>query len=170
MGQGDHLHVEVGVGHAERLDPELVVLAIAPLLRALVAEQWRHVPGLPRRHRVVLDEGPGHRGRPLRAQRHQLTVAVLEDVHLLAHDLALLSDAAVEDGVVLDDRREGQAISCPLDQPGEADDRVLPTHRLGPQDVVHPRGRALGGRPLRRGRTRGHHILLTCAQTFLPGS
>ena len=92
--QRHDLDVEVGVLQAERLHPELVVLAVAAVLGVLVAERGRHVPGLPRRHRVVLHEGAGDRGGPLGAQGHHLAVTVLEDVHLLADDLAPLADAA----------------------------------------------------------------------------
>ena len=53
---------------------------------------------------MVLHEGAGDGGGPLGAQRHQLAVAVLEDVHLLADDLAPLADAAQEDAGVLEDR------------------------------------------------------------------
>ena len=170
VGQRDDLDVEVGIGHPEGLDAQLVVLAVTPLLGPLVAEERRHVPGLPGRHRVVLHEGPGDRGGSFGAQGHELAVAVREDVHLLADDLALLADAAVEDRLVFDDRGEGQAVAGTLDQGGEADDGVLPADRLGPQDVVHT-----GGRAARcgcgRGGARGHDMLLTdWAQTFLPGS
>ena len=104
VGQRDDLDVEVGVGRAERLHAQLVVLAVAAVLGVLVAERGRHVPGLPGRHRVVLHVGPGDGGGALGAQRHQLAVAVLEDVHLLADDLAALADAAQEDAGVLEDR------------------------------------------------------------------
>ena len=142
VGEGDHLDVEVGVGRPERLHPQLVVLAVAAVLGVLVPERRRHVPGLPRRHRVVLHVGPGDGGGALGPQRHQLAVAVLEDVHLLADDLAALADAAQEDAGVLDDRGDGEAVAGALDQLGEAGDRVLPAGRLGPEHVVHALGRA----------------------------
>jgi hypothetical protein len=164
--QRHNLDVEVRVLHAERLYAELVVLAVAALLGVLVAEGRRRVPGLPRRHRVVLHVGPGDRGGPLGPQRHQLAVAVLEDVHLLADDLAPLADATQEDAGVLDDRRDGEAVAGALDQRGEAADRSLPAGRLGPQHVVH----ALGGPGRGRGGSPGHKMLLTGRQTFLPGS
>ncbi len=161
VGEGDHLDVEVGVGRPERLHPQLVVLAVAAVLGVLVAERGRHVPGLPRRHRVVLHVGPGDGGGPLGPQRHQLAVAVLEEVHLLADDLAALADAAQEDAGVLDDRGDGEAVAGGLDQPGEAGARVLPAGRLGPEHVVHALGRAGRRRARGRGRTSGHRRLLT---------
>src|SRR5690606_16038738 len=61
--EGDDLDVEVGVVGAERLDAELVVLAVAPRLGPLVAEVRTDVPGLPgRAHRAVLHVG-AHDGR-----------------------------------------------------------------------------------------------------------
>ena len=102
VGQRDDLDVEVGVGGPERLHAQLVVLAVAAVLGVLVAERRRHVPGLPGRDGVVLDEGAGDRRRALGPQRHHLAVAVLEDVHLLADDLAPLADAAQEDAGVLE--------------------------------------------------------------------
>ena len=150
VGQRDDLDVEIGVGRAERLHAQLVVLAVAPVLGVLVPERGRHVPGLPRRHRVVLHVGPGDGRGALGAQRHQLPVAILEDVHLLAHDLAALADAAQEHAGVLEDRRDRQPVAGALDQRGEAGDRCLPADRLGPQHVVH----ALGGRAAGLGRRR----------------
>ena len=88
--QRHHLDVHVGVGHAQHLHAQLVVLAVAALLGVLVAERGRHVPGLPGRDRVVLHERPHDRGGALGAQGHHLAVTVLEDVHLLADDLAPL--------------------------------------------------------------------------------
>ena len=179
--QRDHLDVEVGVGRAERLHAQLVVLAVATVLRVLVPERGRHVPRLPRRHGVVLHVGAGDGGGSLGAQRHQLAVAVLEDVHLLAHDLARLADAAQEHAGVLEDRRDRQPVAGALDQRREAGDRSLPPGRLGPEDVVHAlrclhlvggrRNDAAGNRRggltririrarRRRGRSRAHRRLL----------
>ncbi len=154
VGQRDDLDVEVGVLHAERLDAQLVVLAVAAVLGVLVPERRRHVPGLPRRHRVVLHEGPGDRGGPLGAQRHHLAVAVLEHVHLLADHLAALADAPQEHAGVLEGGRDRQPVARALDQRGETGDRSLPAGRLGPEDVVHAlRGasRRVGAAGNRRG-------------------
>ncbi len=184
VGQRDHLDVEVGVGRAERLHAQLVVLAVATVLGVLVPERGRDVPRLPRRHGVVLHVGAGDGGGALRAQRHQLAVAVLEDVHLLAHDLARLADAAEEHAGVLEDRGDRQPVAGALDQRGEAGDRCLPPGRLGPEHVVHAlrglqRDTALGGARSRelartgsgRGRSRAHRrLLMGRGQTFLPGS
>ncbi len=154
--------------------PELVVLAVAAVLGVLVAERGRHVPGLPRRHGVVLHVGPGDGGGPLGAQRHHLAVAVLEDVHLLADDLAALADATQEHAGVLEDGRDGQPVAGTLDQRGEAGDRPLPAGRLGPQHVVHAL-RGTGGTGRRPGPGADEPALIEGSsrlggQTFLPGS
>ena len=129
VGQGDHLDVEVGVGRAQRLDPQLVVLAVAALLGVLVAEGGCPVPRLPRRHRVVLDVGAGDRRGALGPQRHQLAVAVLEDVHLLADHLARLADAAQEDSGVLEDGGDGEAVAGRLHQARRSWPRSPPSGR-----------------------------------------
>ena len=164
VGQGDDLDVEVGVGRPERLHAELVVLAVAAVLGVLVPEGRRHVPGLPGRHGVVLHEGAGDGRGSFGTERHHLAVAVLEDVHLLADDLAALADAAQEHAGVLEDRRDGQPVAGALDQRGEAGDRCLPARRFGPEHVVHALGgagrRARSGPGFGRGRSRAHRTLL----------
>ncbi len=80
----DLLGVDVGPGKAERLDVELVELAVAALLRALVAE---HRPGGPHALRplvgqVVLDRrAHDARGR-LGAQRQALAVQPSSNVYI----------------------------------------------------------------------------------------
>ena len=54
-------------GGPERLQAELEVLAVTPVLGVLVAEGRGPVPGLPGRHRVVLHKGTHDGCRPLRA-------------------------------------------------------------------------------------------------------
>ena len=165
VGQGHDLDVKVGVGRSQCLHAQLVVLAVTAVLGVLVAERRRHVPGLPGRHRVVLHVGPGDGRCSLRTERHQLAVPVLEDVHLLADDLAALADAAQEDARVLEDRRDGQPVAGALDQRGETGDRSLPARRFGPEHVVHAlrgaeRRRARSRPGFGRGRTRAHRRLL----------
>ena len=94
---GDHLDVEVGVGAADRLHAELVVLAVPPGLGPFVAEGRRRVPDFPRHRRVVLDEGAHDRRCPLRPQREQAVSLVLELVHLFLHDVGADAGAAAED-------------------------------------------------------------------------
>ena len=108
--EGDDLDVEVGVGRADGLDADLVVLAEPARLRALVAERRGGVPDLPRRGRVVLDEGPGHRRGALGPQRDVAAALVLEVVHLLGDDVGALADA-LEHADVLEHRRLDQPVA-----------------------------------------------------------
>ncbi len=108
--QDDDLDVEVGVGAPDRLDPELVVLAEPAGLRALVAEARRGVPDLPRHGGTVLDEGPHHRRRALRAQG-QVAIALVEEVvHLLADHVGALAHAG-EHGELLEHRALHQPVA-----------------------------------------------------------
>ena len=111
--QRDHLGVEQRVVAADRLGPELPVLAVAARLGRLVAEHRREVPELHRQRQLVhavLDEGADHRRRALRAQRQGAAAAVLEGVHLLAHDVGAGADAAHEDLGLLEGRRHDLAV------------------------------------------------------------
>ena len=56
--EGDDLHVEVGVSRCPGLQADLVVLAVATRLGALVAEVGSDVPGLPGGRGTMLHEGP----------------------------------------------------------------------------------------------------------------
>ena len=103
VGQRHHLDVEVGVGGAQRLHAQLVVLAVA----ALLGRSWRKDGATYQ----AFQGGTGWcwtKARTIGAvpsgrSAISLAVAVLEDVHLLAHHLAALADAAAEDADVLDD-------------------------------------------------------------------
>ena len=136
VSQGDHLDVEVGVGGPESLHAQLVVLTVATGLRPLIPEGRCHVPGLPRQRGPVLDEGPDHGRGPLGAESQGAAAPVLELVHLLAHHVAALADAAAEDPDVLEDRGVGQAVAGRLHLGREGSHQRLPAGRLRPQDVV----------------------------------
>ena len=141
VGQGHHLHVEVGVRRPERLHPDLVVLAVPAGGGPLVTERGRHVPRFPGQGRVVLDEGPHHGGGALGPQGQLAPSPVGELVHLFVHDVALVADPAPEHRRVLEHRRVDQAVAGPLDLAGEAGHERLPAGGLGPQHVVGaPRG------------------------------
>ncbi len=112
VAEGDDLDVDIGVGAADGLDADLVVLAQSAGLGSLVAEGGGGVPDLPGRVRMVLDEGPGHRRGALGAQRDVTVALVVEVVHLLGHDVGALADA-LEDADVLEHRRLDQAVPEP---------------------------------------------------------
>jgi hypothetical protein len=95
-GHGDRLHIAAGIGKAEQLQADLVKLALAARLGALVAEHRPAIPEplRPLAEQAVLDRRPHHRGRALRPQGAAALAAVEEGVHLLAHHIGGLADAA----------------------------------------------------------------------------
>ena len=128
--QVDQLGVDRGVVGADRLRADLAVLAVAARLRRLVAE---HRAGVPELHRLrqlvhaVLEIGAAHGRRALRAQRQRAAAAVLERVHLLAHDVGGLADRAHEQVGVLEDR------GVDLAEAGALEQRPRLRHDLAPQ-------------------------------------
>ena len=139
-GQVDDLHVEVGVVAADGLHPQLVVLAVAPGLRRLVAEVGGHVPGLEGRDRAVLDEGPHHRRRPLGTEGDVTPALVTEVVHLLAHEVGALPHPLPHPDV-LEHGCDHQAVAGAPHAGGEHGHERLPPGRLRRQDVVRALGR-----------------------------
>ena len=96
------LDVDVGTGEAERFDAELMELAVASLLRPLVAEHRAAVPQPLRAvvEQVVLDRRAHARRRAFGAQRQAFAVQrVDEGVHLLLDDVGRLADARTKSSV-----------------------------------------------------------------------
>ena len=144
--QGDHLDVDVGVVGAERLDADLVVLAVAAGLGPLVAEVGRAYQTFHGVVGPVLHEGPHHRRRALGPQRDVAAALVLEVVHLLADDVGALADP-LEHADVLEHRPDDQPVSRPLHPPGEELHQPLIPRRLRRQDVKGPLGHPFGTPP-----------------------
>ncbi len=80
----DLLGVDVGPGKAQRLDVELVKLAVAALLRALVAEHRARGPHAlrPLVGQIVLDRRAHDAGGGLRAQRQAVAVERSSKVYI----------------------------------------------------------------------------------------
>ena len=100
------LEVYEGVLSAERLDVELHELAVASLLRALVAEHRADAPelrGLRALVHLVLEVGADHRGGELRTERDAAAALVREGVHFLFDDVGRLADSAAEELRMLED-------------------------------------------------------------------
>src|SRR5699024_10524038 len=73
IGDGDDLGVQGGVIDPDRLDADLLELAVAARLRTLVPEEGPRIAELDRQLSAVesvLDDRPHHPGRALRPQRH----------------------------------------------------------------------------------------------------
>ena len=95
-----------GPGVPEGLAVDLVELAVAPLLRPLVAE---HRPASPQPLLLVVQQpvldGRAHQpGGRLGPQAQAVAAAVVEGVHLLLDDVGVLADRALEELRALDER------------------------------------------------------------------
>ena len=137
----------LGVGErrvgADRLGAELVELAVAARLRALVAEERPEVGELHRLRQLlhaVLDVGAADRRRALGPQGEAAPALVLEGEHLLADDVGGVADAALEQLGVLEAGRGDRLVA------GAGEDRrrgaLDPPARAGRvgQDVEGPAG------------------------------
>ncbi len=144
----EDLGVDLGPGRPDRLERELVVLAVAAASGSPVPVHRRdrvRLHGLRGAVEAVLDVGAGDRRRSLRPKRQRPVGSVGERVHLLVDDVGRLAGGAGEEGRVLEAGR--------LD-PAPAVERGLHLHRpdhvppqsLAGQDVVGPARRleALG--------------------------
>ena len=141
------LAVDLGAG--------LVELALAPQLRALVAEHRPRVPD-PRPAGALgqpaLDGGAHAPGGVLRAQRDALALPVLEGVHLLLDDVGGLADRALEQRGALDQR--GAHLGVAVGGRGAPQRRLerVPRTHVGRQQVDHAaQPRRDGGRAHERG-------------------
>ena len=105
----DHFDIDIRPGKAQRLDIQLVELAIAALLRPLVAKHRAHGPDAQRAvvQRVVLDHGPYDAGSSFGAQGQLVAVhRIGEGVHLFLDDVGDLAQAAHKERGRLDDGRQ----------------------------------------------------------------
>ena len=93
------LDVSRRLGRAEDFGVDLVELAIAPLLRTLVAEHRARGRDLQRRELLPSfgQISAGNPGGELRSQRQRIAAAIGEGVHFLRHDVGRLADRAGED-------------------------------------------------------------------------
>ena len=145
VGDGDHLGVQRGVVDADRLDTDLLQLAVAAGLRPLVAEERARVAQLDRQRaavQAVLDHRAHHAGGALGPQRHRAVTAVGEGVHLLGHHVGGLADPAGEQRGVLEDRQLDVAVAGP---PGGVEQAVAhrdERRRVRRHVVRHALGRA----------------------------
>ena len=136
----DMLGVDVRAFEPERLDPVLVELPVAPLLRPLVPVHRPRVPKAlgPVVEQVVLDRGAHTRSRTLRAQRQILAIElVTPGIHLLFDDVGDFADRAPEQLRMLHQRHADVAVAVAL-QPGfDRSLEMAPPHGLIGQYVVH---------------------------------
>ena len=144
----DHLDVDVWAGVAQRLHTDLMELAVAALLRALVAEHGPHVPKPARAvvEQTVLDGGAHAAGGALGAQGQLLAVErILERIHLLLDDVGDLADGALEQGRRLDQRHADRAVAVASEPLADNRLKGLPALGLVRQNVVHAAHGLQGG-------------------------
>ena len=136
---GQHLGVDRGARDAGDLGADLVELAVAPLLRPLVAEHRPHVVELGDRVggiQLVLDEGPHDAGGPLRPHGDGVLPLVDERIHLLFDDVGRIADGAAEQLGLLQDRDPDLGKAVQLENPAGGRLDMLPFLHLAGKYVV----------------------------------
>ena len=116
-------------------------LAQTSFLRALVAKH-RTVIKVPSHAagavKFSLNKGAHDAGSPLRTQANVVAAFILKLIHLLAHDVAALSDAAAKKRRLLQVRRQHELVSVVFRDLFADFDYPLVKSRLGRQNVFHP--------------------------------
>src|SRR5207244_5295167 len=136
----DLLHVDVRAGEAQGLDVILMKLAVASLLRTLVAQhRTRHPYTLwALVGEVVLDRSAHDAGGRLGTQGEALAVQpVLESVHLVLDDVGDLANGAHEQRRRFDDGRAHIAVAILREHFPDGVVEALPQRRVVGQHIVH---------------------------------
>src|SRR5690606_16704448 len=140
LAQQDDLAVRVRPSEAERLGAHLVELAIAALLRTLMAE---HRPGVPEPlgavvQQVVLDRCPHDARGGLRTKGKRFTIERIDEgVHLFLDDVRDFADAAHEEPGGLHDRGADTLVAVRRHGAGDGFLEPAPPMCFGRQDIVH---------------------------------
>ena len=97
-GQHNQLGIDVRALQAKHFGADLVELAVATFLRALVTEHWPDVPQTLFLivQQTMFDAGTYAARRPFRTQRQAVAVAVLKGVHLFFNHVGHFADRAFE--------------------------------------------------------------------------
>jgi len=137
----DLFGIDIRAGKAQRLDADLMELAITPFLGAFVAKHLTDVVeplGLVG-NQVMLDDSAHATCGTLRTQRQRLAVeAVDKRVHLLLDDIGDLADGPLEQRCRLDDRQAQGAVAVALEPRTDGLLEQIPELGLVRQDIVHP--------------------------------
>ncbi len=85
-GQHNQLRVDVRALQAKHFGADLMELAVATFLRALVTEHWPDVPQTLFLivQQTMFDAGTYAARRPFRTQRQAVAIAVFEGIHLFS--------------------------------------------------------------------------------------
>ena len=143
--QRNDFDVDGRIVRAQNLDVKLMVLAIATRLGTFVAKDLTDPPDLPGRRGSVLDKRAHDRRGRFGAQRVLTLAAIFEHVHFLLGHLAVLTNAAIKDADLFEDRRDEQRESVAVGKVGEGGDEAFPLGRRRAQHIVRPDGRAERG-------------------------
>ena len=97
-GQHNQLRVDVRALQAKHFGADLVELAVATFLRALVTEHWPDVPQTLFLivQQTMFDAGTYAARRPFRTQRQAVAIAVFEGIHLFFNHVGHFADRAFE--------------------------------------------------------------------------
>ena len=132
---GDRYHLDIGTrfGRPQDLEVDLMELALAALLRPLVAEHRTGGEDLQRQllgEFAVRHEGAADAGSVFRPERQRFIAAIGEGIHLLGDDIGGLADAAREQLGEFEDRGCHLAVAIqPRDIARGVDDmRETPEH------------------------------------------
>ena len=135
----DNFCIHVWRGYTERLQPNLVELALASLLRPLVAEHRAAIPKPPDGiEQTVLHRRTHASRRAFWPQRQALAIAVVKAVHLLFDNIGNFADGALEQFGLLYDGHADLGIAVTANQFAHHRFHILPTGGSIRQDVVHP--------------------------------
>ena len=137
----DHFGIDIRPGDTERLDTDLMKLAITPFLRPLVAEHLAHVVQALRLacSQIVFDDGPHATGCAFGSQGQRLTVqAIDEGIHFLLDDVGHFTDGTLEKRRRLDDGHADRTITVALQPRTNGVLEQFPEGGFVGQDVVHP--------------------------------
>ena len=137
---GHHQQLDVGLrfGRADHFGVDLVELAIAALLRALIAEQ-RAVGGHLQRGELlpaVGQVGAGDPGGEFGPQGQRFVAAIPEAVHLFRDDVGRLADGAAEHFGLFEDRHFRAAKAVELAHALERFDHVGESLGVGAENVL----------------------------------
>ena len=155
--QLNELRIHIRAGHAERLRPDLVELAVAAQLRPLVAEHGAAVEDPLRLivQQAVLQQGAYAGGGAFRTQGNAVPVPVHQAEHLLFDDVRRSAYAAAEQLGGFEQRQAHLLIGEAFENIDDGVLHLTPAPGLLRQDVPHASYRAGHGyRPSTREATR----------------
>ena len=135
----NQLGIHIRAVHAETLHADLVKLAIAAFLRALMAKHRALVPQPLDLivQQTVFNTGPHAAGGAFWPHAQALAIAVFEGIHLLLDDIGHFADGALEQLGFFHNGQPDFLVGVSLQHASRAIFQVLPINGVRRQDVVH---------------------------------